>query len=130
MLTGAWRIRRTAGFRRHLTVDGDYLEHYIELEQVAYEPHLVSFDSNDQKSREFLSLNPNGKIPAILDPQGPGGKPLALFESGAILIYLADKSGSFIPPDPAGRYQAIRWHLRDREWIMWLLRRRRFGGHQ
>jgi GSH-dependent disulfide-bond oxidoreductase len=91
------------------TPNGVKVSIMLEETGLAYEPHLVSFDSNDQKSREFLSLNPNGKIPAILDPQGPGGKPLALFESGAILIYLADKSGGFIPPDPAGRYQAIQW---------------------
>jgi GSH-dependent disulfide-bond oxidoreductase len=83
----------------------------IMLEETAlpYEPHLVNFDSNDQKSPEFVSLNPNGKIPAIIDPSGPGGKPLALFESGAILIYLADKSGRFMPEDPARRHQAIQW---------------------
>jgi GSH-dependent disulfide-bond oxidoreductase len=81
----------------------------LEETGLPYEAHLVSFDSNDQKSPEFLSVNPNGKIPAIVDPQGPGGKPLALFESGAILIYLADKSGRFMPQDPAGRYQTIQW---------------------
>ncbi|MET0283755.1 MAG: glutathione S-transferase N-terminal domain-containing protein [Polyangiales bacterium] len=83
----------------------------IMLEEVGlpYEPHLVRFDANDQKSPEFVSLNPNGKIPAILDPQGPGGKPLALFESGAILIYLADKSGQLLSKDPALRYQTIQW---------------------
>ena len=83
----------------------------IMLEETAlpYEPHLVNFDPNDQKSPEFLSLNPNGKIPAIIDPSGPGGKPLPLFESGAILIYLADKSGLFMPQDPARRYQTIQW---------------------
>src|ERR1700748_2629281 len=74
---------------------------------LAYEPHLVRFDSNDQMSPEFLSLNPNNKIPAIIDPNGPDGKPLALFESGAILIYLADKTGQFIPQDMAGRYETI-----------------------
>ena len=83
----------------------------IMLEETAlpYEAHLVSFDSNDQMSPEFRSLNPYGKIPAILDPNGPGGKPLALFESGAILIYLADKAGQFTPPNPAGRYETIQW---------------------
>jgi GST-like protein len=58
---------------------------------------------------EFLSLNPNNKIPAIIDPNGPDGKPLPLFESGAILIYLADKTGQLIPKDAAGRYEAIQW---------------------
>jgi GST-like protein len=83
----------------------------IMLEEIGlpYEPHLVSFESHDQMTPEFLSLNPNNKIPAILDPNGPGGKPLPLFESGAILIYLAEKTGQLMPPDPAGRYQSIQW---------------------
>ncbi|QQC65285.1 glutathione binding-like protein [Paraburkholderia ginsengisoli] len=83
----------------------------IMLEEIGlpYEPHLVRFDTDDQMTPEFLSLNPNNKIPAILDPNGPGGKPLPLFESGAILIYLADKSGQLIPQDAAGRYEAIQW---------------------
>jgi GST-like protein len=83
----------------------------IMLEEIglAYEPHKVAFDTNDQMSPEFLSLNPNNKIPAILDPNGPGGQPLALFESGAILIYLADKSGQLLPKEAAARYQAIQW---------------------
>src|ERR1700722_15805975 len=81
----------------------------LEETGLSYEPHLVSFETNDQKSPEFLSLNPNGKIPALIDPHGPGGKPLALFESGAILIYLADKSGQCMPRDPAARYQCIQW---------------------
>ncbi|HEY8027389.1 MAG TPA: glutathione binding-like protein [Burkholderiaceae bacterium] len=83
----------------------------IMLEEIGldYEPHLVSFETNDQGSAEFRSLNPNGKIPAILDPNGPDGKPLPLFESGAILIYLADKTGTMIPQDAAGRYEAIQW---------------------
>jgi GST-like protein len=83
----------------------------ILLEELGlpYEPHLVRFDSNDQLSPEFLSLNPNNKIPAILDPQGPGGAPLALFESGAILIYLAEKTGRLLPTDPAARYETLQW---------------------
>ena len=83
----------------------------ILLEELGmpYEPHLVRFDSNDQTSPAFLSLNPNNKIPAILDPHGPGGQPLALFESGAILMYLAEKTGRFIPQDAAGRYQCLQW---------------------
>jgi GST-like protein len=83
----------------------------IALEELGlpYEPHRVAFENNEQTSAEFLSLNPNNKIPAILDPDGPGGKPLALFESGAILVYLAEKTGKLIPQDPAGRYQALQW---------------------
>jgi GST-like protein len=83
----------------------------IMLEEIglAYEPHLVSFEINDQMSPGFLSLNPNNKIPAILDPDGPGGKPLALFESGAILYYLAEKTGKLIPGDAAGRYHTLQW---------------------
>lgn len=86
----------------------------IALEELGlpYEAHKVNFQTNDQTTPEFLSLNPNNKIPAILDPQGPGGQPLALFESGAILIYLADKTGKLLPADPAQRYQAI-------QWLMW-----------
>lgn len=81
----------------------------LEESGLAYEPHLVSFESNDQKSEEFLAVNPNGKIPAIVDPHGPEGKPMALFESGAILIYLADKSGRLMPKDAVGRYHTIQW---------------------
>lgn len=83
----------------------------IALEEIGlpYEVHLVDFNTDDQKTPEFLSLNPNGKIPAILDPDGPGGKPLGLFESGAILQYLAEKTGQLLPADPARRWQAIQW---------------------
>jgi GST-like protein len=82
----------------------------IMLEEVGlpYEAHLVSFDRQDQSSPEFLSLNPNGKIPAIIDPHGPGGAPLGLFESGAILFYLAEKTGQLLP-DAAGRYETLQW---------------------
>jgi GSH-dependent disulfide-bond oxidoreductase len=81
----------------------------LEETGLPYEPHLVRFDTNDQMSPEFLSLNPNNKIPAILDPNGPGGKPLPLFESGAILIYLADKSGQLLAKEGAARYETIQW---------------------
>ena len=81
----------------------------LEETGLPYEPHLIDFGANDQKSDAFLSLNPNGKIPAILDPDGPNGKPLALFESGAILLYLAEKTGKLIPSDPCDRWQAIQW---------------------
>src|SRR6186713_3424873 len=83
----------------------------IMLEEIGlpYEVHLVDFGKDDQKTAEFLSLNPNGKIPAILDPNGPGGKPLPLFESGAILQYLAEKTGKLLPQDAARRYQTLQW---------------------
>ncbi len=83
----------------------------ILLEELGlpYEPHLVSFGTNDQMTPEFLSLNPNNKIPAIIDPNGPDGEPLPLFESGAILIYLAEKAGKLIPKDAAGRYETFQW---------------------
>ena len=94
------------------TPNGVKVSILLEETGLPYEVHRIDFDAQDQKTPEFLSLNPNGKIPAILDPQGPGGQPLALFESGAILIYLADKAGRFLPADAAGRYTAI-------QWLMW-----------
>ena len=83
----------------------------IALEElgIPYEAHLVSFETNDQFTPEFLSLNPNNKIPAILDPAGPGGAPFGLWESGAILIYLAEKAGALLPADPARRYETLQW---------------------
>ena len=86
----------------------------IMLEEVglAYEPHLIDIMKNETWGPEYLALNPNGKIPAILDPDGPGGKPLALWESGAILLYLAEKTGKLLPVDPAARYETI-------QWVMW-----------
>ena len=86
----------------------------IMLEEIGlpYEAHRVSFETEDQLSAQFLSLNPNNKIPAILDPHGPGDQPLALFESGAILIYLADKSGQLLAQESAARYETI-------QWLMW-----------
>src|SRR5271168_944076 len=89
------------------TPNGVKVSIMLEETGLSYEPHRVSFETADQKTPEFLSLNPNGKIPAILDPDGPGGRPLPVFESGAILIYLADKSGRFLPQDPANRCQTI-----------------------
>ena len=81
----------------------------LEETGLPYEVHLVDIGKNETWTPDYLSLNPNGKIPAILDPDGPGGKPLALFESGAILIYLAEKTGQFLSTDPATRYQTIQW---------------------
>jgi GST-like protein len=83
----------------------------VALDEIGlpYEAHRVSFDANDQFTPEFRSLNPNNKVPAIIDPQGPGGAPLALWESGAILLYLAEKTGKLIPADPTRRYETFQW---------------------
>ena len=91
------------------TPNGVKVSIMLEETGLPYEAHLVNFESNDQLSPEFISLNPNNKIPAIIDPDGPGGKPLALFESGAILLYLAEKSGQLLPQDAAARYETIQW---------------------
>lgn len=83
----------------------------IMLEEIGlpYEPHLIDIGANETWTPDYLSLNPNGKIPAIVDPDGPDGKPVALWESGAILLYLAEKTGKLLPADPALRYQTIQW---------------------
>ena len=83
----------------------------IMLEEIGlpYEPHTINIGQNETWIPEYLALNPNGKIPAIIDPDGPGGRPLALFESGAILLYLAEKTGKLLPTDPALRYETIQW---------------------
>lgn len=94
------------------TPNGGKVSILLEETGLPYEPHMVSFETSDQMSPEFLSLNPNNKIPAIIDPDGPGGQPLALFESGAILVYLAEKTGQLLPQDPARRYETI-------QWLMW-----------
>jgi GSH-dependent disulfide-bond oxidoreductase len=94
------------------TPNGVKVSIMLEETGLPYEPHLVDFERNEQKSPEFLSLNPYGKIPAIIDPAGPGAQPLPLFESGAILIYLAEKTGQFLPREPALRYQSL-------QWLMW-----------
>jgi GSH-dependent disulfide-bond oxidoreductase len=91
------------------TPNGVKVSVMLEETGLLYEPHLVDFDTNDQLSPEFLTLNPYGKIPAIIDPAGPGGEPVPLFESGAILVYLADKSGQFLPRLPAARYETLQW---------------------
>lgn len=91
------------------TPNGVKVSIMLEETGLPYEPHLVDIGRNESWTEEFLSLNPNGKIPAILDPDGPGGKPLGLFESGAILLYLAEKTGKLIPSDAARRYETIQW---------------------
>lgn len=89
------------------TPNGVKVSIMLEETGLPYDAHLLSFDANDQMTPEFLALNPNNKIPAILDPNGPGGQPLPLFESGAILIYLAEKSGMFLPPE--NRHEVLQW---------------------
>jgi GSH-dependent disulfide-bond oxidoreductase len=91
------------------TPNGVKVSIMLEETGLPYEPHAVNITQNDTWGPEFLSLNPNGKIPAIIDPHGPGDRPLALFESGAILIYLAEKTGQFMSADPAKRYQTMQW---------------------
>jgi GST-like protein len=91
------------------TPNGVKVSIMLEETGLPYEPHLVDIAKNETWTEEFLSLNPNGKIPAIIDPGGPGGKPLALFESGAILLYLADKTGRLMPSDPTRRWETIQW---------------------
>ena len=94
------------------TPNGIKVSAMLEETGLAYEAHKVSIMDDDQMTPEFLSLNPNNKIPAIVDPDGPGGKAIGLFETGAILIYLAEKTGKFLPEDPAKRYKVI-------QWLMW-----------
>jgi GST-like protein len=91
------------------TPNGVKVSIMLEETGLPYEAHAVNIGKNETWGPEYLALNPNGKIPAIIDPNGPGGQPLELFESGAILIYLAEKSGKFLPADPARRYQTIQW---------------------
>ena len=91
------------------TPNGVKVSILLEELGLAYEPHLVDIGKNETWTPDYLSLNPNGKIPAIIDPDGPGGKPLPLFESGAILVYLAEKTGRFLPADPAARYETLQW---------------------
>jgi GST-like protein len=110
-VTGKWPAQHPDRLQLYSLPTPNGVKVSVMLEEcgLAYEPHLVRFDRNDQMSPEFLSVSPNNKIPAILDPQGPGGQPLVLFESGAILVYLAEKTGRFMPQDPAGRYHTLQW---------------------
>ncbi len=110
-ITRKWPARHPERLQLYSLPTPNGVKVSIALEEIGlpYEAHRVAFDTNDQTSPEFLSLNPNNKIPAILDPGGPGGKPLALFESGAILVYLAGKSGRLMPADVAARYETLQW---------------------
>lgn len=84
---------------------------HIALEEFGldYRVHAVNIGKGDQFEPEFLRISPNNKIPAIVDRDGPGGEPLSLFESGAILVYLAEKTGRLLPADPRGRYRTLQW---------------------
>jgi GSH-dependent disulfide-bond oxidoreductase len=110
-ITKKWPARHPDRLQLYSLPTPNGVKASIMLEETGlpYEAHLVRFDTNDQFSPEFLSLNPNNKIPAILDPHGPGGKPLALWESGAILVYLAGKTGRLMPTDDAARYETLQW---------------------
>ena len=110
-IAGRWPPRHPDRLQLYSLPTPNGVKVSIMLEEIGlpYEVHLVDFNKDDQKTPEFLSLNPNGKIPAIIDPDGPGGQPLPLFESGAILQYLAEKTGRLLPQDPVRRYQTIQW---------------------
>ena len=110
-ITEKWPARHPERLQLYSLPTPNGVKVSILLEELglAYEVHLVSFEKNDQTSPEFLSLSVNNKIPAILDPHGPDGEPLALFESGAILMYLAEKTRQFIPQEAAGRYETLQW---------------------
>jgi GST-like protein len=110
-ITRRWPPRTPDAIQLYSLTTPNGIKVSIALEEMGlpYDAHYVSFQTNDQMTPEFLSLNPNNKIPAIIDPKGPGGQPLALFESGAILLYLAEKSGQLIPKDPQGRWSVIQW---------------------
>ncbi len=110
-ITRKWPARHPERIQLYSLPTPNGVKASIMLEEcgLPYEAHRVDFASNDQLSPEFLSLNPNNKIPAIIDPDGPGGTPLALFESGAILLYLAEKAGRFLGHGAADRYETIQW---------------------
>ena len=110
-ITQRWPARHPERLQLYSLPTPNGVKVAILLEELGlpYEVHRIDFGQDDQHTTEFLSLSPNNKIPALLDPEGPGGEPLGLFESGAILLYLAEKTGRLLPEDPARRYQAIQW---------------------
>ncbi|WP_372006506.1 glutathione S-transferase N-terminal domain-containing protein [Tistrella mobilis] len=91
------------------TPNGVKVSIMLEETGLPYEAHLIDIMNDETWTPDFLSLNPNGKIPAIIDPAGPDGRPVGLFESGAILLYLAEKTGRFLPADPIARIETIQW---------------------
>jgi GSH-dependent disulfide-bond oxidoreductase len=108
-ITNRWPPRNAEAIQLYSLPTPNGVKVAIALEELGlpYDAHLIDFAKNDQFSPEFLSLNPNNKIPAIIDPNGPGGRALALFESGAILIYLAEKTGGLIPEGK--RWETLQW---------------------
>ena len=110
-ITGRWPARNPELLQLYSLPTPNGVKVSIMLEEIGlpYEVHLIDIGANESWTPEYLSLNPNGKIPAIIDPDGPGGKPLGLFESGAILLYLAEKTGKLLPSDAAARYETIQW---------------------
>jgi GST-like protein len=110
-ITAGWPAKHPERLQLYSLPTPNGVKVSIALEETGlpYEAHAIDIGKNESWTPEFLSLNPNGKIPAIIDPHGPGGRPLALFESGAILVYLADKTGQLMPTDPARRYETLQW---------------------
>jgi GSH-dependent disulfide-bond oxidoreductase len=110
-ITSKWPAKDASVLQLYSTPTPNGVKVSIMLEEIglAYEPHFINIGENETWGPEYLALNPNGKIPAIIDPNGPDGKPFGLFESGAILIYLAEKTGKLLPADAARRYETIQW---------------------
>ena len=110
-ITGRWPAAHPDRLQLYSWPTPNGVKVSIALEETGlpYEAHGVNIGKNESWTPEFLSLNPNGKIPAIIDPNGPGGRPIGMFESGAILLYLSDKTGKLVPADPAARYETIQW---------------------
>lgn len=110
-VTARWPARHPERLQLYSlnTPNGVKVSIMLEEIELPYEPHLVDLGKNENSTPEYLTLNPYGKIPAIIDPDGPGRRPLALFESGAILLYLAEKTGKLIPADAAARYETLQW---------------------
>ena len=110
-INARWPAQHPDRLQLYSTATPNGVKVSIMLEEIGlpYEPHYVNIGQDESWTPEFLSLNPNGKIPSIIDPNGPDGKPLPLFESGAILLYLAEKTGKLLPDGAALRYETIQW---------------------
>jgi GSH-dependent disulfide-bond oxidoreductase len=110
-ITKRWPARHPDRLQLYSLATPNGVKVSIALEEIdlPYEAHLVDFAKDEQRTPEFMSLSPNGKIPAIIDPNGPGGVPLGMFESGAILLYLAQKTNMLMPKDEARRWETIQW---------------------